>query len=90
VREKSKALFGNRDRAEVAQAIAQSPDGIVNATDLSLELGMLNSRVRTQLLALVEAELLDPGLQEAGKRWYVRRESSFWTTLSDLIDAWIR
>jgi hypothetical protein len=92
VRAKSKALFGNRDRLEVAVAIAKSEDGVVNATDLSFELGMVNSRVRAQLLAFAEVGLLVLGTTPAenGKRWYVRQQSSFWATCIEMTSTWIR
>ncbi len=86
--ENSKALFGNRDRIVVIEAIARRADDAVNATDLSLELGMLNSRVRAQLLALSEVGLLGHTPPGPGKRWYVRRKSSFWKACLDLIDSW--
>jgi DNA-binding IclR family transcriptional regulator len=86
LREKSKALFGNRDRLEVLAAIARSQDAAVNATDLALELGILNPRVRTQLIALAEAGLLAPAPTEDVKRWYVKRESPFWGGCLDLLD----
>jgi hypothetical protein len=89
-RQRSKNLFGNRDRLEVAVAIALSPDGVVNATDLAIELALPNTRVRSQLIALREAGLLiDTPAQSWGKRWYVRREHPFWQTCVELFDEWI-
>lgn len=44
----SKLLLGNQDRLEVGEAIARSEDGLVNATDLGLELGIAQPRVRNQ------------------------------------------
>jgi DNA-binding IclR family transcriptional regulator len=68
------------DRLEVCVAIARSPDGLVNATDLHEEIGMAQSRVRNQLVALAEGELLSPFPRTAGKHWYERRDSPLWQT----------
>lgn len=75
----SKALFGNRDRLDVAVAIARSKDNAVNATDLSIDLGVFNNRVRNQLVALADAGLLQ-AMPTGGdrKRWYLRRQVPFW------------
>jgi predicted ArsR family transcriptional regulator len=88
MRTRSKLLFGNGDRLEVALAVATSTDGVVNATDLSWELRIANNRVRAQLLALTQLGLLEPGPPDDRKRWYVRRPSSFWQTCVDLHEAW--
>jgi predicted ArsR family transcriptional regulator len=88
IRTRSKVLFGSGDRLEVALAIATSPDGVVNATDLSWELHIANNRVRAQLVALTELGLLTPGPADDRKKWYVRRPSSFWQTCVDLHEAW--
>jgi hypothetical protein len=91
VRANSKVLLGNKDRLEVAVAIALSEDHAVNATDLADELRLVNSRVRTQLLAFAKVELLSemPGGGEL-KRWYVRQENPFWQFCLDLYLEWIR
>jgi len=81
-------LFGNSDRLTVAVAIARHPERAVNATDLSFELGMINSQVRAQLVALCKVGLLEQGAPGPGKRWYMRRECSFWQTCLDLFDEW--
>jgi hypothetical protein len=88
VRDRSKALFGNQDRLQVATAIARSQSDTINATDLSLELGMLNSRVRAQLIALADAGLLMAGPPTGGKRWYVRLKSPFWQTCIHFAESW--
>jgi hypothetical protein len=90
VRERSKALFGNSDRLQVAVAVHQSEDGVVNATDLADDLGIVNNRIRAQLLALAEAGLLDPEPVGSGKRWYVRRASDFWALCQRLIEDWAK
>jgi hypothetical protein len=90
IRERSKDVFGNKDRLDVAVAIARSADDAVNATDLAAETGLVNSRVRAQLLALTRADLLSevPQTGEDLKRWYLRQESPFWQTCLDLYAKW--
>jgi hypothetical protein len=90
IRQRSKAMFGNLDRLDVAVAIALSEDGLVNATDLSWDLRIANNRVRAQLLALTELGLLrpEPG-DRAGKRHYLRLENPFWQTCLNLYRDWI-
>ena len=91
VRERSKALFGNRDRIDVAVAIALGEDAAVNATDLAAEIGLANSRVRAQLLAFADAGLLsrvEPGGEL--KRWYRRENNPFWQSCLALYLEWIR
>ncbi len=78
VRGFSKTVLGNMDRLEVCAAIARSPDGLVNATDLQEELGLAQSRIRNQLVALAEGELLSAFPRTAGKQWYKRGDSLFW------------
>jgi hypothetical protein len=90
LRARSKALFGNRDRLEVAVAITLSPDGAVNATDLAKVTGLANNRVRNQLLVMAAAGLLaemPPGGEH--KRWYVRQDSPFWQACLDLYEKWV-
>jgi hypothetical protein len=91
VRARSKILFGNRDRLEVIAAIAASPEGIVNATDLQGDLRIANNRIRAQLVVLADLGLLRPAPSGAGgKRHYVRIESPLWTTCLSLYEWWIR
>jgi hypothetical protein len=88
IRQRSKAMFGNRDRLDVAVAIALS-DGLVNATDLSWSLRIANNRVRAQLLALSELGLLRPApMESATKRHYLRLENAFWQTCLELYREW--
>lgn len=82
----SKIVFGNRDRLEVAAAIARSRDGFVNATDLQDELGIAQSRIRNQLVAFSEAGLLSAFPSSDLKRWYQRLDSSFWQACLDLYE----
>jgi hypothetical protein len=85
----SKLLLGNQDRLEVGVAVARSQDGVVNATDLALELGIVQPRVRNQLVVLEKARLLDR-MPKSGdvKQWFVRRESPFWDVCLMLYDDW--
>jgi hypothetical protein len=88
VRKHSKTLFGNRDTLEVAVAVANSPDGAVNATDIGLDLGLAPNRVRAQLKSFVDlGYMVDPGTQ-AGKRWFIRCESRFWGMCASLYEDW--
>jgi hypothetical protein len=87
---RSKLIFGNFMFLAVAVAIARSTDGMVNATDLSSELSVANSRVRSQLVALSEAGLLVAEPPTTGKRWYLRQESPFWACCLWLNEAWSR
>jgi hypothetical protein len=92
LRARSKTVLGNRDRLEVAVAIGFSPDGIVNAADLSEQLQMANNRVRANLLALVEVGLLEtlPRPASSGRRWFRRSSSPFWAMCMSLYDDWTR
>ena len=88
MRQRSKLVLGNRDRAEVGAAIGLSPDGLVNATDLAQELGLANSRVRAQLLALCDAGYLRavPNVKVSEKKMYQRLYASLWKACSELIE----
>jgi hypothetical protein len=72
-------------------AVASSPDGLVNATDLSWELHIANNRVRAQLLALADLELLLqlPGDSER-KKWYRRLDSPFWDSCLEMHARWAK
>jgi hypothetical protein len=88
LRARSRALFGNLDRLEVAAAIAASSDGVVNATDLQWELKIANNRVRAQLVGLADLGFLQATSTEARKRYYVRLKSPFWSVCLDLYGQW--
>ena len=89
LRRLSKMLLGNMDRLEVGVAVARSEDGLVNATDLQEDLGIAQSRVRNQLVAFAEAELLTALPRSAGKQWYQRREARFWEVCLLLYGDWM-
>ena len=82
-------LLGNQDRLEVGVAVARSEDGLVNATDLGLELGIAQPRVRNQLVVLEKAGLLDR-MPKSGdvKQWFQRRKSPFWDVCLVLYEDW--
>jgi DNA-binding transcriptional ArsR family regulator len=85
----SKLLLGNQDRLEVGVAVARSKDGLVNATDLGLELGLAQPRVRNQLVVLEKAGLLDRMLKSGDlKQWFQRRESHYWEACLELYREW--
>ena len=89
VRTRSKLVFGNRDRLEVMAAIARSADGMVNATDLGAEIGMVQSRVRNQLVALAEAGMLTAYPRSPDvKRWYQRNECPLWAAGLAVYEDW--
>lgn len=90
-RQRSKALFGNLDRLEVAVAVARNEDELVNATDLVSTLdGLQNNRVRAQLIALKDAGLLElaPQLGDGRRVQYIRQPSTFWDACLDLYELW--
>jgi hypothetical protein len=89
-RECSKSLFGNLDRLEVAVAVAQNADRMVNATDLvSVLPGWPNNRIRAQLRALAAAGLLDALPRDSsGRVWYRRNPALFWEACLELESRW--
>lgn len=89
-RERSKSLFGNLDRLEVAVAVAQSKDNVVNATDLVDVLpGWPNNRIRAQLRALAAADLLVALPRDgSGRVWYRRKPALFWEACLELDSRW--
>jgi hypothetical protein len=82
-------VFGNRDTLDVAVAIGRQGDSAVNATDLSRDLGIAVNRVRSQLVAFADADLLrELDIGNSGKRWFVRRDSRFWELCAALAQEW--
>jgi hypothetical protein len=91
LRSQSKVLLGNRDRLEVACAIARSDSDAVNAAELGYALGLPNNRVRAQLQALTSVGLLEVMPRDgSGRLWFIRRHSSFWNACVELSEAWER
>lgn len=87
IRQRSKRLFGNADRLEVALAVAES-SGIVHAQELADQLGMSPPRVRTQLLAFVDAGIMQILPRHGLVQNYERIHDPFWSLVSDLVLAW--
>lgn len=70
-------------------AIARSEDGVVNATDLGLELGIAQPRVRNQLVVFEKAGLLERVPKSSDvKQWFLRRKSPFWNVCLVLYEDW--
>jgi DNA-binding transcriptional ArsR family regulator len=87
LRDRSKKLFGNADRLEVAYAIAES-SGLVHAQELSERIGISPPRVRTQLLAHVDAGLMTELPIVGQVKNYERVDDPYWTHIQQLVDAW--
>jgi hypothetical protein len=91
LRTRSKALFGNRDRLEVAAAIASASSGAVNAAELAYALELPNNRIRAQLRGLAEAGLLDVMPRDgSGRVWFIRVDHMFWSACIELRAQWER
>ena len=88
LRGRSKQIFGNADRLEVAAAIARTESGVVHAQELADELGISPPRVRTQLLALTAAGLMRLLPREGLVQNYERLPDPFWDVIADIVDAW--
>ena len=73
-------MFGNQDRLEVAVAITRVARGRVNATDLHHEIDVAVNRIRSQLLVMVDLELLQKVGVEHGKRMFevCDKNDPFW------------
>lgn len=84
----SKLLLGNQDRLEVGVAIARSEDGLVNATDLSRELGLVQPRVQRQLATFEKAEILSRMPKTEPKQWFKRQDSPYWEACLLLDAGW--
>ncbi len=87
-RQRSKLLFGNRDTLDVAVAVAESGDGVVNATHLSSDIGLAPNRVRAQLDAFAELGFLTEAPTSERQRWFVRNDHAFWSFCTELRDTW--
>jgi hypothetical protein len=87
MRHRSKLLFGNLDRLEVADAIARSPSGMVDATSIADALGIATNRVRAQLLVFAEAGLLEAPPRVGQVRFYMRLADPFWDAVTILADS---
>jgi DNA-binding transcriptional ArsR family regulator len=88
LRSRSKRIFGNADRLEVALAVARSSSGLVHAQELADDLGISPPRVRAQLLAFVEAELMTVLPREGLKQNYEKLDDPFWDLVPTLVHSW--
>jgi DNA-binding transcriptional ArsR family regulator len=90
IRQRSKRLFGNADRLEVANAVATS-SGLVHAQELADELGISPPRVRTQLLSFVEAGVMVILPRDGLVQNYERiDEDPFWELVKVLTHRWTK
>lgn len=88
LRELSRVLFGQTYRLEVMLAIGRSPDGLVNLTDLAVELGVTPSNVQGSLGSLVAAGLISPMPHgDSKRRFYSRNPSLAWAWAIELASA---
>ncbi len=87
IRGRSKLLFGNADRLQVAAAVANSP-GVVHAQELSDALGISPPRVRTQLMAFTSAGLMTRLPRNQNIQSYERNEDPFWSLALRLVESW--
>ena len=87
IRDRSKRLFGNADRLEVALAVAES-SGLVHAQELADQLGISPPRVRAQLLAFVAAGVMQDLPRNGLLQNYERIDDQFWVSIKMLMDNW--
>src|SRR6202035_4987631 len=88
LRDRSKRVFGNADRLEVAYAIARS-SGVVHGQELHIQTSISPPRVRTQLLAFKEAGLLRELPLERQVKNYERLDDPYWEAIAALVEAWM-
>jgi DNA-binding transcriptional ArsR family regulator len=86
-RRRSKRLFGNADRLEVALAVAEST-GLVHAQELADQLGISPPRVRAQLLAFVDAGVMTVLPRSGLIQNYERLDDPFWSFVSEVMRSW--
>lgn len=80
---RSKLLFGQAHRLALMIAIANAPDGRVNPTDLSRELGLAQSAFQKPLRDLLEAGLVAHELS-LRRNVYVKQPSLVWDWVAEL------
>jgi hypothetical protein len=90
VRDRSKLLFGNRDKLEVLSAIGGLTDQALCAADIESRVGLANNRVRAQLIILAKLGLLIALPRGRGERiqWYQRVPSPLWSASAALYEEW--
>jgi DNA-binding transcriptional ArsR family regulator len=82
---RSKQLFGQQHRLSLMIAIARSPDGRVNPSQLAVELGMAQSAFQVPLRNLLDAGLLSHERRE-GRNYYTRAPSKVWDWVLEVSD----
>lgn len=88
LRNRSKRLYGNADRLQVAYAVATS-SGLVHAQELADVLSISPPRVRTQLLAFVNAGVMTLLPRSGHVQNYERVDDPFWSATVSLLEAWM-
>jgi Fe2+ or Zn2+ uptake regulation protein len=88
LRERSKKLFGNADRLQVAFAVAES-SGVVHAQEIADRLSISPPRVRTQLLAFVDSGVMQTLPRNGHTQNYERIQDPFWDMVTQLLEAWV-
>jgi hypothetical protein len=88
LRNRSKRLYGNADRLQVAYAVAKSP-GVVHAQELADALLISPPRVRAQLLAFVEAEVMLTLPRSGHIQNYERLDDAFWPSTVAQVEAFM-
>lgn len=87
LRNRSKRLYGNADRLQVAYAVATS-SGLVHAQELADALSISPPRVRTQLLAFVNAGVMALLPRSGHVQNYERIDDPFWSATVSFVEAW--
>jgi hypothetical protein len=90
LRHRSKVLYGNADRLEVAVAVARSSSGVVHAQELADELRIAAPRVRAQLRAFVEAGVMALLPRHGQTVDYERCADPFWEGIEATVAGWER
>jgi hypothetical protein len=89
LRDRSKRLYGNADRLQVAYAVAKS-SGVVHAQELSDALLISPPRVRAQLLTFAEAGLMRVLPRSGHIQNYEMVKDPFWAVTVSYVDASMR
>jgi hypothetical protein len=89
LRDRSKRLYGNADRLQVAYAVAKS-SGVVHAQELSDALSISPPRVRAQLLTFVEADLMRALPRSGHTQNYEILTDPFWAATVRYVEASMR
>jgi DNA-binding transcriptional ArsR family regulator len=69
-------------------AVAEHSREVVNAQELSEQLGISPPRVRAQLLAFVESGLMTAVPRSELRQYYERIDDPFWSAVRTLVHSW--